>query len=214
MLLRVCDDFFHLSKIIIIPPRYSMWRLLSLIVLLQLFLLSAQSEEADDGTCGCMPARGSTGVGTAEAVRKVEEEKGGNAKESTCKMDTDGCDSTLYSRQLLTADSRTSFIDGGLFWMGTDKSKFSLDGETPRRWVRVNSFHMDTFEVTNEDFSAFAQNTSFRTDSEIYDWSFVFHSAVPARVKKGLEQAVLGAEWWLQGVFLFTHLTSCTHTHD
>ena len=81
--------------------------------------------------------------------------------------------------------------------MGTNKLKFAVDGETPRRRVGVNSFYMDTFEVTNEEYAVFVNSTGYRTDSEMFEWSFVFRSAIPSAIKRKLTKAVLGVEWWL-----------------
>lgn len=81
--------------------------------------------------------------------------------------------------------------------MGTNKRTYAIDGETPRRRVRVKSFYMDTFEVTNEEYATFVNATSYRTDSEVYEWSFVFQSAIPPAIKRTLTKAVLGVEWWL-----------------
>lgn len=88
-------------------------------------------------------------------------------------------------------------IPGGKFFMGTDNPLILTDGESPRRPVTVSDFLMDTYEVSNEDYNHFVQATGYRTDSEIYEWSFVFESAIPPKLKKGISQAVLGAEWWL-----------------
>jgi len=38
---------------------------------------------------------------------------------------------------------------------------------------------------------------NYKTESEIFGWSFVFDAAVPSFIKNKIESAVLGAEWWL-----------------
>lgn len=73
-----------------------------------------------------------------------------------------------------------------------------LTGEAPRRRIKLSSFYLDVFEVTNADFKEFTDATGYETDSEIYNWSFVFQSAVPAQTKKTLTHAVLGVEWWMK----------------
>ncbi len=39
--------------------------------------------------------------------------------------------------------------------------------------------------------------TGYTTESEIFGWSFVFHTAIPEKVIKTITSAVLNAEWWL-----------------
>jgi sulfatase modifying factor 1 len=47
------------------------------------------------------------------------------------------------------------------------------------------------------DFAKFIEATGFITESEVFGWSFVFNAAVPAHISEKIDQAVLGAEWWL-----------------
>jgi len=89
------------------------------------------------------------------------------------------------------------YIPGGTFLMGLKKAIFPRDGESPQRYVTVSSFFLDKYEVSNEQFHQFVLATNFRTESELFGWSFVFEPAVPPEVKAPITQAVLGAEWWL-----------------
>ncbi len=64
------------------------------------------------------------------------------------------------------------------------------DGE-----LAVASFDLDTHEVTNRDFAAFAEATGFETEAERWGWSLVFHpeaTANPERERRSPE-----APWWL-----------------
>ena len=64
--------------------------------------------------------------------------------------------------------------------MGTDYADgFPADGKVPVLPVTLSPFEMDAFPVTNEDFSAFVDPTSYQTEAEKYDWSFVFWAHVP-----------------------------------
>jgi hypothetical protein len=47
------------------------------------------------------------------------------------------------------------------------------------------------------DFKLFVDATNYKTESEVFGWSFVFDSAVPFFIKNKIDSAVLGAEWWL-----------------
>ena len=86
---------------------------------------------------------------------------------------------------------------GGSFLMGnSDSSQFPGDGEGPVRKVTVKPFYIDETAVTNEMFSAFAEETGYVTEAERYAWSFVFKLFVPDAVKRTVTQSVAAAPWW------------------
>lgn len=89
-------------------------------------------------------------------------------------------------------------LDGGPFLMGTDFEEAVLsDGEGPVRRVVVDTFYIDTFAVTNEQFADFVRTTGYRTDSERFGWSFVFRGHIPSERYGNLVAATLpGAPWW------------------
>ena len=70
---------------------------------------------------------------------------------------------------LLAAGSVMVPILGGEHLLGTDRPLEA--GEGPRRRVRLDAFEMDTFAVTNADFSAFVEATGHLTDAERFGWS-------------------------------------------
>ena len=88
-------------------------------------------------------------------------------------------------------------VPGSTFMMGTSNPIIFNDGEGPERPVRVSSFLMDRYEVSNAQYKTFVQSTKYQTESEVFGWSFVFDQAVAPKLKKKITQAVLGAEWWL-----------------
>lgn len=55
-------------------------------------------------------------------------------------------------------------IPGGVFTMGTDEPEIQQDGEWPARRVYVNSFYMDQYEVSNEEFERFVNSTGYLTE--------------------------------------------------
>jgi formylglycine-generating enzyme required for sulfatase activity len=57
------------------------------------------------------------------------------------------------------------WIPGGEFLMGTD-SELAWPDEKPAHRVRVDSFWIDETEVTNDQFAAFVQETSYVTTAE------------------------------------------------
>ena len=104
------------------------------------------------------------------------------------------------SRLTVRAGSTSEMIklDGGPFWMGTENPEgFPADGEGPVRRVTVDPFFMDRYAVTNEQFTEFTKATSYKTDSERFGWSFVFHGHIPKDLYPNVvEDTALGIEWW------------------
>jgi formylglycine-generating enzyme required for sulfatase activity len=82
--------------------------------------------------------------------------------------------------------------------MGTGYAHaFPADGEGPVRPVTLSPFTIDTYPVTNRDFAAFVDATGYRTESEIFGWSFVFWMHLPPdRLEELVEDTVAAAPWW------------------
>jgi sulfatase modifying factor 1 len=95
------------------------------------------------------------------------------------------------------ADTMVS-LPGGSFLMGTDyPGGFPDDGEGPVRLVSLSSFMIDQFPVTNADFAAFVEATSYCTEAERFGWSFVLWSHIPeARFEELVEGRAAPAPWW------------------
>ena len=89
-------------------------------------------------------------------------------------------------------------LDGGPFWMGTENPEgFPADGEGPVRRVTLDEFYMDRYAVTNEQFHEFTKASSYITDSERFNWSFVFQGHIPKDVYPNVvEDTAMGIEWW------------------
>jgi len=79
--------------------------------------------------------------------------------------------------------------------MGTDsRDAFPLDGEGPVRPVFLSPFAIDTYPVTNLDFAAFVSATSYLTESEHFQCSFVFWAHLPPdRLDELVEDTVAAA---------------------
>jgi len=135
-----------------------------------------ESEKKAEG-CGCGLTRGE---GRAE-VQSVPVNK---APENT-------------HRSLVLPNEDMIFIPGGTSLVGTDAPELWRDGEGPKRVVSLSPFYIDRYEVPVSDFARFVEETGFVTESERFGWSFVFHSAIPKATIEKIDQAVLGAEWWL-----------------
>jgi len=89
-------------------------------------------------------------------------------------------------------------LPGGTFLMGTNYDRgFPADGEGPVRTVSLSPFAIDTYPVTNADFAAFVAATSFRTEAEVFGWSFVFWSHIPPeRFADLVEDTAAPTPWW------------------
>ncbi|XP_021339668.1 sulfatase-modifying factor 1-like, partial [Mizuhopecten yessoensis] len=76
------------------------------------------------------------------------------------------------TKDKLTPASKTDFprthgmvnIPGGSFFMGTNEPIFVADGEGPERFVRVNAFYLDKYEVSNAEFELFVNATNYKTE--------------------------------------------------
>jgi formylglycine-generating enzyme required for sulfatase activity len=89
-------------------------------------------------------------------------------------------------------------LDGGKFLMGADHPRgFPADGEGPVRQVTLDPFYIDASPVTVDQFQYFASKTGYITESERFEWSFVFHRQVPeGQYREVVEDTVLNHEWW------------------
>jgi formylglycine-generating enzyme required for sulfatase activity len=92
----------------------------------------------------------------------------------------------------------TTSLPGGTFLMGTGyRDAFPADGEGPVRPVSLSPFAIDTYPVTNRDFAAFVSATNYLTESEHFQWSFVFWAHLPpSRLNELVEDTVAAAPWW------------------
>jgi formylglycine-generating enzyme len=85
-------------------------------------------------------------------------------------------------------------LDGGRFLMGTESGEaFPADGEGPVRELTLDPFFIDAHPVSTEQFREFVRTTGYRTESERFGWSFVFHAQVSQSLVSG---RALGTEWW------------------
>jgi len=133
----------------------------------------------------------------------------GREKDQTSPCCAPAAERTLTSEPQFTATTRpashsadqnraTIALPGGTFLMGTDyRDAFSADGEGPVRSVSLSPFSIDTYPVTNHDFAAFVEATNYRTESELFEWSFVFWAHLPPdRFDELVEDTVAAAPWW------------------
>jgi len=104
-------------------------------------------------------------------------------------MDNDGCNSSEIEGMV--------YIPGGKFYMGTNDPNFSQDGEGPARPVTLSPFFMDKYEVSNQQFLEFVDQTGYETECEDTGYTFVFHMALDEdQQQQGYP--IEGEEWWLR----------------
>ncbi|MFJ4029210.1 formylglycine-generating enzyme family protein [Paenarthrobacter sp. NPDC089989] len=87
-------------------------------------------------------------------------------------------------------------IPAGTFAMGDPFNEgYADDGESPVHEVGVRAFLISATTVTNQEFAAFVDATGYRTESENFGTSPVFHLAVRAEPKDILNR-VNNVPWW------------------
>ena len=86
-------------------------------------------------------------------------------------------------------------IEGGSFLMGTqDTDSIAADGEGPIRECSVDSFYLNRYTVTNEQFREFVRATGYVTEAQRFGWSFVFRAPVSSQEADPERAQVL--RWW------------------
>ncbi|NGP46501.1 formylglycine-generating enzyme family protein [Bacillaceae bacterium SIJ1] len=89
------------------------------------------------------------------------------------------------------------WLNGGSFLMGTDvKEGFAADGERPARSVTVDGFYIDETSVTNRQFHQFIEETGYKTEAEVFGWSFVFYMLISEKTAKQVTKKVQQTPWW------------------
>uniref|UniRef100_A0AC11BSP9 Sulfatase modifying factor 2 n=1 Tax=Ovis aries TaxID=9940 RepID=A0AC11BSP9_SHEEP len=100
-------------------------------------------------------------------------------------------------------------LPGGRFQMGTN-SPDGRDGEGPVREVTVKPFAIDIFPVTNKDFREFVREKKYRTEAEVFGWSFVFEDLVSDELRNKATQRMQSLLWWLPVERAFWRQVRCT----
>ncbi|ENN77245.1 hypothetical protein HUJ04_002522 [Dendroctonus ponderosae] len=96
--------------------------------------------------------------------------------------------------------SQMALIGKGIFEMGTNKPVFPSDFEGPARNVTIeNSFYLDLYEVSNQQFYDFVRTTNYKTEAEQFGDSFVFEMSLPEN-QRNEHQDIRAAQapWWIK----------------
>ncbi|MGV3466701.1 MAG: formylglycine-generating enzyme family protein [Heyndrickxia sp.] len=97
-------------------------------------------------------------------------------------------------------------IKGEEFLMGTNDSEgFLADGEGPVRSVKVHTFWIDKYAVSNARFLEFVKATDYKTDAEQFGWSFVFYQLLSKETAMKVQQVPHNTPWWavVEGAYWF-----------
>ena len=86
-----------------------------------------------------------------------------------------------------------ALIPAGEYRMGTAEGSDGLTDEHPERLVFLHAFFLDRFEVTNQDYAAFVQSTSYRPPSNNNPASTIWNdTAYPQAIAK---HPVVNVSW-------------------
>lgn len=90
-----------------------------------------------------------------------------------------------------------AIIPAGIYQIGTNDVIMEGDNEGPKRLIELNSFYMDKYEVSNEDFSRFVAATNYKTSAESHGDSGVFQIFLNSTFKEKIKESRgLPNPWW------------------
>lgn len=90
-------------------------------------------------------------------------------------------------------------IEGGTFEMGTNEPVFKTDLESPVRNITLKPFYLDKYEVSNQNFQRFIENTGYQTEAENFGDSFIFEMLIPENEReKYADVKAVQAPWWIK----------------
>lgn len=88
-------------------------------------------------------------------------------------------------------------IPAGEYQFGTDDIAIEADKEGPKKLIKLDSFYLDKYEVSNRDFMTFVRATNYKTEAEQFGDSFVFTAFLNSTFKEELKDfRVAQAVWW------------------
>ncbi|XP_066261558.1 formylglycine-generating enzyme [Euwallacea similis] len=96
--------------------------------------------------------------------------------------------------------SNMILIHKDTFLMGTDEPVFEADFEAPARNVTINKdFYLDMYEVSNQNFYDFVQETNYESEAEKFGDSFVFEMSLPKGERDQYQDLrAVQAPWWVK----------------
>lgn len=155
--------------------------------LLLLIVLSALEYVNTD--CGCQLNRNQECTDSTPEDPSFKYTKHGNNNQ----------DNNLQEPEPSLNSENMVFIEGTTFQMGTNEPVFTTDLEGPMRNVTLKSFYLDKYEVSNQNFQSFIDNTGYKTEAENFGDSFIFEMLIPeAERHKYADVKAVQAPWWVK----------------
>lgn len=112
-------------------------------------------------------------------------------------MNYESCQVELQCSSFKQSQDSMVLIPAGEYQVGTDDVAIESDKEGPKRIIKLNSFLIDKFEVSNKDFGNFVSATNYKTEAEVFGDSFVFAIFLNKTVKENLKDfRVVQTTWW------------------
>lgn len=149
-------------------------------------ILSFEYVYNDDGGCGCgLDRENDKGIQSKylDGVQQTEADQCPFEKSNTLESNTE------------YADMAT--VPAGDYQIGTDDIMIETDNEGPLKTVKLETFLIDRYEVSNRDFMKFVSSTNYKTEAEAFGDSFVFTLFLNATYKEELKDfRVAQAPWW------------------
>ncbi|KAK7082890.1 Formylglycine-proteinrating enzyme [Halocaridina rubra] len=139
----------------------------------------------DKSTCGCAGAN------------RPKSDNARSEEEPTNEHPTFKYSSDANVLKNLVRTHRMVPIPGGRFIMGTNEPRFEADGEMPARWVEIDPFYMDVYEVSNAEFQIFIEAAKYVTEAEKFGDSFVLEGELSSETSATVKQAVAASPWWV-----------------
>ena len=107
-----------------------------------------------------------------------------------------------YSREKSTPlVNKFILIKGGGFFVGTDKPFIPQDGEAPARKVYIDDFYINEFEVSNEEFLMFFQETQYVTEVKGLYIMHPYFRGGARNFPTGADSSDEGAKIWFSGCY-------------
>lgn len=90
-------------------------------------------------------------------------------------------------------------VPAGVYQVGTKDILIERDQEGPKRLVKLKSFYLDKYEVSNEDFNTFWLTTSYESEAEQFGDSFVFSMFFNSTFREEtLDKRSIQSPWWIK----------------
>lgn len=161
---------------------WKMWLICLIYLLLQLHVI--HNKEA---TCGC-------NVDRSQTVKNSVSLMGSSQTQEKCSLsdenEINNCQKSVEANIMV-------LIPSGEYDLGTDDIIIEQDAEGPKKEVQLNSFYLDKYEVSNENYVNFVNETNYTTETESFGDSFVFGMFLNRTFKEALKDfRVVQAKWW------------------